>query len=1180
MKTLRIDYALSDSIWAKSGSIFLSGTQALVRLLVMQCDLDAAQLLNTQGFVSGYRGSPLGMVDQAIWKAGKRLNDVGIQFVPAINEELAATQILGTQRVGSDPNRTVDGVYAMWYGKGPGVDRAGDAIKHGNAFGSSPLGGVLIVAGDDHGCVSSSMPHQSDQAFQSWHMPIVSPANVEELLQFGLYGWALSRHSGAWVGMTALSEVVESSCSVDLDRVLEQASSWQKLEQAADVHYRWPDLPSLQIETRLGKKLKSALAFAKINSIDREVIVSAHASIGIVTCGKAHFDLMETFRRLGISAVALSQLGVRLYKVGLSFPLEPTRLHQFAAGLKEILVVEEKGAVVETQIKNLFYNWPSDHRPAVIGKFSDDGHPLISDMGELRPSRLISILAKWLTKHFAESAKLISQLDSVVEFTACYVAASDADTVKRLPYFCAGCPHNASTKVPEGSVAKAGIGCHFMANWMNRSTEGLVQMGGEGVDWVSHSKFTKTPHVFQNLGDGTYYHSGFLAIRQAIAAHTNITYKILYNDAVAMTGGQPIDGQISVVQMANQVASEGVASIVIVSDDIEKYSASRIKFPSGTQFYDRSKLDTVQRSLRETAGVSVLIYEQTCASEKRRRRKKGELSEPNKRLLINDAACEGCGDCTVKSNCVAVVPLETTMGRKRQIDQTACNKDFACQTGFCPSFVGVIGGRLRKKPGVQSSQRSSLRLALQALGSPVMRETDTPWDLLVTGVGGTGVVTVGAVVAMAAHLDHQFASVLDFMGFAQKGGAVLSFVRLAKHEGQLNQVRIDTQQADAILACDLVVAASQESVQTIRHARTRVAVNLHEIHVAESLSNPDADLKAPLLLEKLLLAAGSEQVMTFNAQALAQEFLGDTVCANILALGFAWQQGLVPVRLEAMSRAITLNNVAVENNLFAFDLGRLAAGAPQALKIRALNTESSTVSGGPVKVDSLDDIVKQNVNHLTGYQNEHWAQRYQRFVRKVERAERAFIGFDPLLPLSSVVAKSLAKLMSYKDEYEVARLYSDGRFQKQLADQFEGDFKLEFYLAPPVIGGNSGKKIAFGQWMMPAFKVLSWGKHLRGTLFDVFANTQERKMERGLIQSFETRIESLLPDLSTANYRIALEIAALPLSMRGYGHVKLGNVGQARLRESHLLNRFNPARYPKVDELVAGQFRGIAVVKW
>ncbi|WP_422085578.1 indolepyruvate ferredoxin oxidoreductase family protein [Variovorax sp.] len=1187
----RPGYQLSDNLWAPSGSVFITGTQALIRVLVMQGWRDAARGLHTQGFVSGYRGSPLGMVDQAIWKAGERFKQTGIRFVPAVNEELAATQVLGTQRVESDPERTVDGVFAMWYGKGPGVDRAGDALKHGNAYGSSPHGGVLVVAGDDHGCVSSSMPHQSDHAFMAWRMPVMQPSCVAEYLEFGLYGYELSRYSGAWVGMAALSEVVESAGTVDLDVVNARVEAWEDADTvraatghsapADGLHYRWPDLPSLRIESRLEDKLAAVAAFTRRNSIDRDVIVSEHAKVGIVTCGKAHHDLMEVLRRLELSPEQLARAGVRLYKIGLSFPVEQTRIKAFAKGLEEILIVEEKGAVVETQLRDIFYNAPPDARPVLVGKHDRDGQPLVSALGELRPSRLIELVAHWLAVHFPDNRDLGDHLQHVRDFTPPELLGNASDAVKRVPYFCAGCPHNTSTKVPEGSTARAGIGCHFMANWMDRSTAGLIQMGGEGVDWISHAMFTRTPHVFQNLGDGTYYHSGYLAIRQAVAAKATLTYKILFNDAVAMTGGQPVDGVISVDAIARQVESEGVSKVVVVSDAIGKYDDIKGRFPQGTEFHDRAALDDVQCRLREMQGVTVLIYEQTCAAEKRRRRKKGELADPPKRLFINEAVCEGCGDCTVQSNCVAVLPQETPMGRKRKIDQTSCNKDYSCAKGFCPSFVGVTGGKLRRKSGALAAGRDAFLHRVGALPHPAAHAWSAPYDLLVTGVGGTGVVTVGAVIAMAAHLEGKAASVLDFMGFAQKGGSVLSFVRLADSRERLHQVRIDTQQADAILACDVVVGASADALQTVRHGRTRVLANIHEIPVAESLRNPDADLHVDLLLEKMRFVAGEDQVETFDAQSLAEEFLGDTLAANIVATGYAWQRGLVPLSLEALMHAIELNGVAVAANQSAFSLGRLAAGDPAALdQLRAAPADAQSSQADELPLDML---IADARRHLTGYQNAAWADRFETRIRSLQAREAALQGGDASLPFTRNAARSLLKLMSYKDEYEVARLYTDGAFLKKLSEQFEGELKLEFHMAPPVVArgahGRAPAKIRIGSWMLPAMRWLAHGKRLRGTAFDPFGRTGERRAERELIAHFDGLFDAMAGELSADNQALAARIAALPMSIRGFGHVKLANLEAAQVREAELLHRFAPARYAKpASASGAGQIRGIAIV--
>ncbi|MCZ2439082.1 MAG: indolepyruvate ferredoxin oxidoreductase family protein [Burkholderiales bacterium] len=1163
---LRPAYQLSDNLWAEQGSVFITGTQALLRVLLMQRRADELAGLATQGFLSGYRGSPLGAVDQQVWKAGERFAKAGIRFLPAVNEELGATAVLGTQRVEGDPERSCDGVFAMWYGKGPGVDRAADALHHGNAYGSSPHGGVVAVAGDDHGCVSSSMPHQSDAVFTAFGMPVLAPADVSDLIEFGLYGFALSRYCGAWVGMAAPSEVVESSATVDIDRILARCATW--VDAAAidritghkpppgGLHHRDNDRPSPELEVRLAAKRVAASAFASVNTIDRDIIASPQARVGILTAGKAHHDLMEVLRRLAITPAQLAAAGVRVRKLGLVWPLESQSLRAFAKGLHEVLVIEEKAGLVEDQLRALFYN--AAVRPRIVGKHDALGAPLVSAIGELRPSRLIEIVAAWLARHDAR----LDRHEHVRDFTVPELLSNIADGVKRQPYYCAGCPHNTSTVVPAGSQARAGIGCHVMATWMERDTTGFLQMGGEGVDWVSQAMFSKRPHMFQNLGDGTYFHSGYLAIRQAVAAKATITYKILYNDAVAMTGGQPVDGGTSVDAIARQVESEGVAKVVVLSDDIGKYAAIEGRFPAGTEFHERHALDEVQRRLREIPGVTVLIYEQTCAAEKRRRRKKGVLADPPRRLFINEAVCEGCGDCSLQSNCVAVLPQETPLGRKRRIDQSACNKDYRCLDGFCPSFVSVSGGQPRRHSGLLDTQREAFLQRVQALPLPPLAEGPGPYDLLVTGVGGTGVVTVGALITMAAHLEGLHASVLDFMGFAQKGGAVMSYVRVAREEAMLNQVRIDAQQCDAVLACDLVVAAAPEALQTMSRGRTRVLANTHPTPVAESVRHPDAQLHVPALLAKLHFAVGRERVQTFDAQALALDFLGDTLTANIVALGYAWQRGLVPVGLAALRRAIELNGVAVDTNQLAFALGRLAAAQPQAL---AALREPGAVAGEGADED-LPALLERAHAHLAAWQNRAWAERFARTMQDVQTRERA-LGGDAALPFSKAVARSLLKLMSYKDEYEVARLFTDGSFTRALHDQFEGEPKVRFHMAPPLLvrprHGKPPQKMSFGPWLMPLLRLLARGKRLRGSVFDPFGHTHERRLERQLITDFEARVAELLQGLTAERLALATAIAEVPLLVRGYGHVKLANLAIARAREAELLHRFDPARHPQ-----------------
>ncbi|WP_343602491.1 indolepyruvate ferredoxin oxidoreductase family protein [Roseateles sp.] len=1155
-------YQLSDNLAAQSGQVFLTGTQALVRLLLAQKAQDERQGLKTAGFVSGYRGSPLGMVDQQLWKAKKFLDQAQVNFLPAINEDLAATACLGVQRVALDPKRTVDGVFAMWYGKGPGVDRSGDALKHGNVYGTAKQGGVLVVCGDDHGCVSSSTPHQSDLALQAWSMPLVHPGNVAEYLEFGLYGWALSRFSGAWVGFKAISEVVESGMTVDLDAVPLDFELPVDHKPPTDLHIRSVDLPSLELESRLAHKIDAVLAFAKINSIDKHIVVSPRASLGIVTVGKAHYDFMEVLRRLDLDPNALAAAGVRVYKVGLVYPLEPTRIREFAQGLTDMLVIEEKAPVVERQIKELLYHLPDAQRPRVVGKSDEHGAAVLSALGELRPSRIMPTVADWL-------ARLNPALDRrhlVVDFLTPCLLSNSADAVRRQPYFCSGCPHNTSTKLPEGSRALAGIGCHFMASWMERGTSGLIQMGAEGVDWAAHSRFTTEKHVFQNLGDGTYYHSGYLAIRQAIAAKANITYKILYNDAVAMTGGQPVDGQTSVPQIARQVEAEGVKRLVVVSDEIGKYDGHHGLFPAGTTFHDRSELDAVQRELREIQGVTVLIYDQTCAAEKRRRRKKGEFPDPDKRIFINESVCEGCGDCGQASNCLSVVPVETDFGRKRAIEQSSCNKDFSCVNGFCPSFVSVHGAKLKKRAGAAFGP-ADLAREIAAIQPPAAWAWTGPFDMLVTGVGGTGVVTVGALVTMAAHLEGKQSSVLDFMGFAQKGGAVLSFVRVAPTQDLLNQVRIDTQQADVLLACDMVVGACALALATVKAGRTVILANTHELPTAAFVRNPDASLQADSLLAKMRHAVGEEKALltSIDAQDIAQRLMGDTMPSNIVMLGACWQRGLVPVSFEALMRAIELNGVAVENNKTAFALGRLAIAAPEALRRLAGEQSGSAVQW--FNFDQLDDkdgqpgLISRRKAFLTEYQNAAYASRYEALVQRVRAAESALGEAGKGLRLTKAVARYYAKLLAIKDEYEVARLYTDGKFEAALKAQFEDWDHLSFHMAPPLIAkpGADGraKKVELGSWTFKALKTLAKFKGLRGGALDLFGRTEERRIERQLIRDYEALVDELLAGLSAEKLDLAIKLARLPEGIRGYGHVKLANVVTVRAQWKDLLDRFH-----------------------
>ena len=1118
------NYELDDRYRRESGRVFLTGTQALVRIPLMQRTMDKAAGLNTAGFISGYRGSPLGAFDLELWRAQSFLDEHGIEFLPAVNEDLAATAVLGSQQVETDPDRTVDGVFGIWYGKGPGVDRAGDALKHGNAYGSSPNGGVLVVAGDDHGCVSSSMPHQSDVAFMTFMMPNLNPASVAEYLEFGLYGLALSRFSGMWVGFKAISETVESALSIELPPYPTFIMPSDFKPPIGGLHYRWPDFPGPQIEERLECKKAATLAFAAANPIDRKIFNVPNARFGIVTTGKAHLDLMEALRLLGINDSNASKTGLDIYKVGMVWPLEPNGALEFVQNKHEVLVVEEKRGIIESQFKEYFYDYPGRKPKRMVGKEDEDGNPLIPWVGELSPLQLAEIVARRLDHAFGgntykqRAQQLLQDPGATIEIGG----------AKRVPYFCSGCPHNSSTKVPEGSKALAGIGCHFMASWMDRDTDGLIQMGGEGVNWIARSMFNGGKHIFQNLGDGTFYHSGSLAIRQAVAAGTNITFKILYNDAVAMTGGQPVDGPISIPAIAHSVRSEGIERIALVSDEPELFDAS--EYPDGMTISHRREMDTIQRELRDIPGVTILIYAQTCAIEKRRRRKRGEIADLKKFVVINELVCEGCGDCSVESNCLSVVPKETPFGRKRKIDQNTCNKDFSCINGFCPSFVTVEGDVARQS--VASPASPVVRAPDDSLPEPELPAIGSCFDLLVTGVGGTGVVTVGALITMAAHLEGKGSSVLDFMGFAQKFGPVLSYIRIAPRPADINQVRIDPARADALIGCDLVVSSSPKASLTYSKDHTRAVVNTAEMLTADFLRNRDTQLRVSDRIDAISDALGAGQLSTLNANDLAEVLVGDTIYANVLLLGFAWQHGLVPVSLDALMRAIELNAVAVDNNKVAFTWGRMAAVDPGRIE-SALNRNSPAD-------ETLAELIARRRAFLVDYQNEALAARFEKLVERARDQEKSLGGQGDF---TAAVARSYFKLLAYKDEFEVARLHTRKEFIDSIRADFGSRAKLRFHLAPPFLNTGTDargrpRKKEFGSWMLPLFRILASLRGLRGTPFDLLGRSPERRMERELIVEFERLMDELLPILREDRLSDATDLVALYMDIRGYGPVK------------------------------------------
>jgi indolepyruvate ferredoxin oxidoreductase len=1007
------NYELIDRYRRESGRVLLTGTQALVRIPLMQRTADIAAGLNTAGFISGYRGSPLGMLDQELWRARRFLEESNIEFLPAVNEDLAATAILGSQQVETDPGKTVDGVFGIWYGKGPGVDRAGDALKHGNAYGSSPTGGVLVVAGDDHGCISSSMPHQSDVAFLTFMMPHLNPASVAEYLDYGLYGIALSRFSGMWVGFKAITETVESAMSVELPVYRQFVIPADYVAPASGLHYRWPDFPGPQIEERLEAKKAATLAFVAANPIDRKIFDVPDAKFGIVTTGKAHLDLLEALRLLGIGAEDARRIGIDVYKVGMVWPLEPVGALDFVQRKNEVLVVEEKRGIIESQFKEYFYDYPGKKPQRMVGKQDENGERLVPWIGELSPILLAPIVAARLDREFGGD-RFMRRAEELARQRGPEITVGGAT---RMPYFCSGCPHNTSTKVPEGSKALAGIGCHFMASWMQRDTDGLIQMGGEGVNWIPRSKFNGGQHVFQNLGDGTFYHSGSLAIRQAIAADTNITYKILYNDAVAMTGGQPVDGPLSVEGIAHSVHAEGVKRIAVVSDEPELFDTSN--FPAGTSISHRNELDKLQRELRDIPGVTVLIYAQTCATEKRRRRKRGKLEDPMKFVVINELVCEGCGDCSVESNCLSVVPKETPFGRKRQIDQNNCNKDYSCVNGFCPSFVTVEGDIAR--PQAAASYQDELELLNQQLPETEIPKIDHCYDLLVTGVGGTGVITVSALITMAAHVERKGASELDFMGFAQKFGPVLSYLRIAEQPSDINQVRIDPARADGLIGCDIVVSSSPKASITYQRDHTRALINTAEMLTGDFIQERDASLRASDRVAAISAAIGEQNLHTIDANRLAERLMGDTIYSNVIMVGCAWQQGLIPVSLAALLRAIELNGIKIEENKQAFTWGRIAAHNAAAIE--------RILDGSSHEVETLDRMVERRRAFLKDYQDKALADRYVALVNRAREAESAVSDDNKL---ATAIAKSYFRLLSYKDEYEVARLHTDENFLASL----------------------------------------------------------------------------------------------------------------------------------------------------
>ncbi len=1153
------EVSLDDKYALDTTHAYMTGIEALVRLPMLQHQRDRQRGLNTAGFISGYRGSPLGTVDQALWSARPWLEQHNVVFQSGVNEDLAATAVWGSQQTNLFAGARYDGVFSMWYGKGPGVDRSMDVIKHANAFGTSKYGGVLAVAGDDHACKSSTLPHQSEHMFIGASVPVLAPANVQEVLDLGVYGWELSRYSGCWVALKAITENMDSAISADIDPGRIQIHLPEEFRLPADgVHARWPDKP-LEQELRLNKyKIYAAREFARANGLNRIVIDSPNPRFGIITSGKAYLDVMQALEDMGIDAAAAAEIGLRVYKVGMPWPLEPRTTHEFAEGLEEILVVEEKRSIIEDQLTGQLYNYPVGSRPRVFGEFDEAGRDLLPNIGELTPAMVALAIHSRIRRFF--QSELMEQRIAWINRKEASLA-QPREIIERVPHFCSGCPHNTSTKVPEGSRAGGGIGCHYMATWMpDRETHTFSQMGGEGAAWIGQAPFTETKHIFQNLGDGTYFHSGLLAIRAALSAGVNITYKILYNDAVAMTGGQSVDGSLSVGDVIRQVSAEGVRRIALVSDAPDAWRG-QFADVAGYSLHERGEMDALQKELREYRGTSVIVYVQTCAAEKRRRRKKGVMADPARRLFINDAVCEGCGDCSVKSNCLSVLPLETELGRKRQIDQSSCNKDYSCANGFCPSFVTVLGGGLRKPAGA-----GDVAALFDPLPEPQLPALDRPWNTVVTGVGGTGVLTIAALVAMAAHIEGKGCATMNQTGLAQKFGAVVSHVRVSQNQDDIKAVRIPAGEADLLLGCDLVVTAAYEAMGKVSHGRTHAVVNEAEAPTSAFILNPDAKFPGASMKAKISDEVGENATHFIDATRIATQLMGDSIAANLFLLGFAWQRGTVPVSAAALERAIELNGVAVEFNKRAFLWGRRCADQPE--KVLALVEELSPAP--QPRLESLDDIVADRVRRLTDYQDAAYAERYRQRIEAIRAADPRADAADSI---SVAAARNLFKLMAYKDEYEVARLYSDGSFLKKLQQQFEGDVELRFNLAPPLLSKRDPQtghlvKREFGPWILRAFGLLAKLRGLRGGRLDIFGYTAERRQERRDIADYEALLDSVLAELGDDNYAAALELARLPQQLRGFGHVKDRNREKVAQRREVLLAQLRGETEPAVVQFI------------
>ena len=1144
---------LSDRWEVDCGRIVISGTQAIVRILLDQAKLDRSRGLATAGYVSGYRGSPLGTVDNALWSVADRLRAANVVFQPGVNEDIAATAVRGTQQFDVVPGPRFDGVFAAWYGKGPGVDRSGDAFKHGNYAGAHRNGGVILFYGDDHAAKSSTVAHHSEQAVSAALIPSLYPSSVEEIWRFGLLGYALSRYSGSWVAMKCVTEVVEQTATVDINLpgfapVVPPIAPERAALAGLHAHQGKFD-PLGEERIVVEERLPLVREFVRANRIDRTDFRAATPRIGIVTAGKTFGDVHAALELLGMGGAEREAAGLSLYKVGCIWPLEPEELRSFANGHEALFVVEEKMPFLEPQIASVLVNVPDG--PALIGKRDEAGQVLLSSVQPLDSIAIADALRKVLGRYcganFAASAPGA-------------VARPEPLAEKRSPYFCSGCPHNRSTRLPDGSFSMTGIGCHTMVNFARPEEAFLpTQMGGEGANWFGIAPFTETGHIFQNMGDGTYYHSGLLAIRAAVASGTNITYKILYNDAVAMTGGQPVDGPISVAEIAQQVLHEGVTAIVVLSDDPGQHRGNPA-FPPGVTIGHRDELDAVQHMLRETVGCSVLIYEQTCAAEKRRRRKRGQMPDPPKRLFIAKSVCEGCGDCSEVSTCVSLVPVETAFGRKRAIDQSSCNKDYSCINGFCPSFITVHDAAPRRT--VRGRLDESLWDRIPA--APVAPIRASSFNLMIAGIGGTGVVTVGAVIGMAAHIDGLAMATFDMTGVSQKNGAVFSHVKIARQPGAITSSRLGQGEADCLLAFDLVAALAPESIVSAAPSRTHAIANTHVTQSFEFQFDRDRRLDVGGMMARLSRRTAPDSVIALDARQVAEAVLGDTIAANMFLVGIAAQSGLLPVGTAALEEAIRLNNVAVDFNLDAFRLGRLYVADPAAVEALIGAREPA---GVPL---TLDEVVRHRAAHLVRYDGPALAERYRAVVERVRQLD-AGVAADERLALA--VARNFAKLLSYKDEYEVARLLTDPELAAELERTFENGGRIAYNLAPPLLSlfgkglGGRPKKRSFPGWTRAVLRAVARLKVLRGSWIDPFGWTGERREERALIGEYEALVGRVLGWLDCGGREAAIAVLELADGIRGFGPVKAVAIARYRRDLAEALAAFERGgRAPRAPE--------------